>query len=155
MQDARTSLELFLIFLPHFASFRGFSCSLIPTLFCSFPFFSGFTCCSDSSSHRNSPPLLLVVLLFQPRVLWCAVGRGRAWEISAAEAHLDMVSTSLFGEPTVVGFAGGSDVWSWMFPPTSLRWAGVVGCVSFNVSFAWGPADSHPIPSRWAGGCGM
>ena len=34
-------------------------------------------------------------------------------EISAAEAHLDMVSTSLFGEPTVVGFAGGSDVWSW------------------------------------------
>ena len=34
-------------------------------------------------------------------------------EISAAEAHLDIVSTSLYGELTVVGFAGGSDVWSW------------------------------------------
>ena len=34
-------------------------------------------------------------------------------EISAAEAHLDIVSTSLVGEPTVVGFAGGSDVWFW------------------------------------------
>ena len=33
-------------------------------------------------------------------------------EISAAEAHLD-IATSSFGEPTVVGFAGGSDVWSW------------------------------------------
>ena len=33
--------------------------------------------------------------------------------ISAAEAHLHIVSTSFYGEPTVVGFAGGSDVWSW------------------------------------------
>ena len=77
MQDARTSLELFLICLPHFDSFRGFSCSLIPSLFCSFPFFSHVV---QIPLRRET--LLLFFLLsffFSPGVLWCAVGRGRAW----------------------------------------------------------------------------
>ena len=151
MQDARTSLELFLIFLPHVASCRGFSSSLIPSLFCSFPFFSGFTCCSDSSSLSSSSssccPSFSAPGSFGALPVEVELG-----EISAAEAHLDIVPQIYLASRRWWGSQGGSDVWSWRLSlgdldvPLRLRPAGlaVVGCVSFAVSFACGPAD---VPS--------
>ena len=62
-----------------------------------------------------------------------------------------MVSTSLFGEPTVVGSQvevtcgpGGFRLGTWMFPPTSPRWAGRRGMCILRCFLRLGPCGFPP-----------